>query len=187
MRILTLDLGTKTGWALYAPDDLEDTIQSGTWALASARDIREQAAAGKNRTRDVRFFMLRNAIEKLLPLDQVWFEDVEFSTYTYQTQLWAGFRTVVSLLSLTVDIHCCPVGTLKKFATGRGNANKEAMGTALCSKYPTQYSCLVSSTSDKVNVRFVKGPEEQRNIIDDNEIDAIHLLRYALWQMNLKI
>ena len=165
MRILSLDLGTKTGYAMWDSyaGGLE-TPASGTWTLATAKEIRQQAQAGKNRTRDIRFWALRHNIEAMFPLDQVWFEDVEFSTYTYQTQLWAGFRTVVSLLPLGMDIHAVPVGTLKKFATGRGNADKAAMAQALFQKHPTW-------SKDK----------------DDNEVDALQLLDYALHQNKIKI
>jgi hypothetical protein len=59
-----------------------------------------------------------------------------------------------------------PVGTLKKFAAGRGNADKTAMEQALRSdKY---YAAKVAQT-----------------MVDDNEVDALHLLRYAIKQENI--
>ena len=173
MRILALDLGTKTGWALRDTYPAPGEGSSGTWTLATAKIIRAQAHAGKNRTRDIRFWHLRDNIESLFPLDQVWFEDVEFSTYTYQTQLWAGFRTVVSLLPLDIDIHAVPVGTLKKFATGRGNADKAAMAQALFQKHPTWLEA--------------KSVVNWGRVVDDNEVDALHLLDYALHQNMTKI
>ena len=47
-----------------------------------------------------------------------------------------------------------PVGTIKLFATGKGNANKEMM----------------IDSAQKCGY----------DVVDDNQADAIHLLRYAI-------
>jgi len=171
MRTLALDLGTRTGWALHSQaDDMDNSpiFESGTWVLATPKEITTQAKADKSRCCDVRFQRLQDYITALGFVDEIVFEDVEFSTYTYQTQLWAGFRTVVSLryLRQCPKITAVPVGTLKKFATGRGNADKKAMAIAL----------------DRALPYFkTRSPAP-----DDNEVDAIHLLRYALWNNSNK-
>ena len=159
MRILALDLGTTTGWALQ-DDDLR---ASGSWQLATPKEIREQAKADKNRCCDCRFGRLQSHVHKLAPIGVIYFEDVEFSTYTYQTQLWAGFRTVLTLMypSFVPKLVAVPVGTLKQFATGKGNATKDMMEQAL--RLDSYYKSKVALT-----------------LVDDNEVDALHLLRYAI-------
>jgi hypothetical protein len=174
MRILALDLGTKTGWAL-ADDDL---ISSGTWVLATRGEIAKQAKEGKDRCCDRRFKLLQALIRDQFPLGAIYFEDVEFSTFTYQTQLWAGFRTVVSLMypNRVPKVVAVPVGTLKKFATGKGNASKEMMAQSL-QRYDSGRFILSLTATDSA------GKWGKR--MDDNEVDALHLLRYAIRDLRL--
>lgn len=155
-RILALDLGTKTGVAWnFGP-------LPGATTLKLATD-KEVAAWGKSRlTRrcDPRIERLYRFVhEKAQPADIVVFEDVDFSTYTYQTQLWASFRTAVWLACLTNSaaiLECVPVTTLKKFATGSGLADKSAMRKALFTQFP-----------------------QTRPDLDDNAIDALWILKWA--------
>lgn len=86
------------------------------------------------------------------------FEDVQFSTYTLQTQLWASLRTCVWLtLGKSCLLECLPVSTLKKFATGFGGATKEGMAAAL----------------------FKQSPGFRGQKLDDNAIDAIWIFKWA--------
>jgi hypothetical protein len=160
MRILALDLGTKTGWALRQDGG---TTLSGTWVLATKEEVRQQRLDVLHRCCDVRFARLKALVDGLRPLNHCYFEDVEFSSSTQQTQLWASFRAVVVMMYPGVNIHAVPVGTLKKFATGKGNADKDAMRAAML---PHQPASLVAG-------------------MDDNEIDARHLLRLALSELKL--
>lgn len=180
MRILGLDLGTKTGWAVQ--DD--DLFLSGTWQLATPAEVAAQAKAGKNRCCDCRFKRLQDHIEKLAPIGAIYFEDVEFSTYTYQTQLWAGFRTVLTLLYpyFVPKLVAVPVATLKKFATGKGNSTKSAMadGLYMC-RFPSPQFFEGASEAQIKQGKFLVQRMTQRPL-DDNEIDAIHLLRYGMRQ-----
>ena len=90
--------------------------------------------------------------------DVVVFEDVQFSSYTAQTQLWSSFRAVVWLVLGTKSLlECVPVSTLKLFATGSGAADKAAMLKALVRKHP----------------------EIQAASLDDNAVDAIWLWKWA--------
>jgi hypothetical protein len=69
--------------------------------------------------------------------DLVVFEDVQFSTYTKQAQLWPSWRTVVWLtFSGRSIIDCVPVATLKLFATGYGQADKALMEKKLKALHP---------------------------------------------------
>lgn len=155
--LLGLDLGTKTGWAYRS---VGGQITSGTWLLATEKELLEQRQAGLDRWCDVRPCRL---FEKVLNLAQhaelVVFEDVLFSSSTAQTQLWSSLRSAVwcaayyikKMQGIKVELRGVPVQTLKIFATGRGDAGKDLMAKAL-------------------NYRG-KG--------DDNKVDAIWLLKFA--------
>lgn len=159
--MLALDLGTKTGWALL---DQRGQVLSGTLVLAKAKEIKEQ----NGRELDCRYCRLAEFVSGLVRNNEVevlGFEDVEFSTYTAQTQLWASLRGAVWSVGCglpSLEIEAVPVGTLKKFATGHGNATKDMMAAALRRSHPD----------------FFVGSQP-----DDNEVDAIHLLHYIqkLW------
>lgn len=127
---LTLDLGTTTGWALWR----DGTIHSGSWLLAAPRELRAQRRVGDERRCDVRFQRLRERIGAAIAehgIEQIVFEDVLFLSSQAQSQLWASLRAAVWCFASGVRIDCVHTGTLKKFATGRGDANKAAMAAAL--------------------------------------------------------
>lgn len=155
MKILSLDLGTDTG---YAFGDTEGTkFEMGTWKLATAREIRAWGKERLTRRRDPR---PRRLCEQILALkfwpDLIVFEDVQFASSTYQTQLWASLRTGVwTCFGDEVSFDCVPVATLKKFATGNGSANKAQMETAFLAQ-------------GGLGCRF-----------DDNAIDAYFVWKWA--------
>jgi Holliday junction resolvasome RuvABC endonuclease subunit len=86
------------------------------------------------------------------------FEDVRFSVSLAQTQLWAGLRSVLWALpgSTPASFACCSTATLKKFATGDGSADKEAMRDSFRERWPGH------------------------DPIDDNAVDAVFLLHWFL-------
>lgn len=164
MRILALDLGTKTGWALLDGE----VITGGTWTLAKPKEIATQKAANLHRCCDMRPARLMAFIRGVMPVDEIYFEDVQFLSTQYQAQLWASLRCIVTLLYPEVGIVAVPVGTLKKFATGFGNAKKEQMAAALVGG---------------IMVANEKG--DGFRAMDDNEVDARHLLNLARRDYNL--
>jgi Holliday junction resolvasome RuvABC endonuclease subunit len=143
-------------------------VTGGTWILASPKEITAQKKAGLDRCCDCRFARLQSALTALGTFDVCYFEDVQFSVSTQQTQLWASFRCVVTLLYPEVTLVAVPVGTLKKFATGSGNAKKEQMAAALVGG---------------IMVANEKG--DGFRAMDDNEVDARHLLNLARRDYNL--
>jgi hypothetical protein len=152
MRILALDLGTKTGWALH-----EDGVTtSGTWVLAKSKEITELRKKDLDRCCDFRPGRLKQFIGSMHPLNYLYFEDVQFATSLLQVQLWSSLRAMVWLQSPLCVVKAVDVGTLKKFATGKGNADKEHMAAA-------------ANRSGFINIGA-----------DDNEIDAWWLLQLAL-------
>lgn len=162
MKILTLDLGTKTGYA----HNMKGAAEMGTWLLATSKEVREW---GKNRMRrrgDGRVFRLalnlREYVRDRPPLSQpdlVVFEDVQFSSSTYQTQLWASLRAAVWLTceQHSTIIECVPTGVLKRFATGHGGATKEMM--------------LAAAERAEGAAKF--------DGLDDNAVDAYWVLKWA--------
>lgn len=158
--ILALDLGTKTGWA-FGDSSPEHPQSMGTEVLARAREIRDQAKRGDDRNCDCRFSRLRALLNKWCPQygTLVVFEDVQFATTSMQAHLWATFRAAVwELSSSGAVIRAVPVGTLKKFATGKGNATKEMMAAHL---------------------RARDGDHWPGEKLDDNAVDAVWLWYYA--------
>jgi len=160
MKILALDLGTTTG---YAMDDNGKRSLAGSWPLATSKEVTAWGKTRLTRRQDPRPMRLFSKMTQLsedtaLP-DIIVFEDVEFSTYTLQTQLWAALRTAVWFWAHFRDIRhidCVGVTTLKKFATGHGGATKDMMLSALKKRWPGRETGC-----------------------DDNAVDAIFLLEWA--------
>lgn len=165
MTTLALDLGSKTGWALGD----QGVIRAGTWKLATDAELRKARRESfyDLRDRDPRASELLRLLRAVQPVVQrvVW-EDVQFSSSTAQTQLWATFRGILwAFLADNPTIHAVPVpvSTLKKFATGSGNADKDDMKSAL------EMGVKVARVS-------LSTPVE---LLDDNAVDAIWLAHYA--------
>lgn len=154
MKILALDLGTNTGYAAGDTEGSEFTM--GTWKLATGKEVTQWGKERLTRRRDPRPQRLCDNILKLKSIpDIVVFEDVQFATSTYQTQLWSALRTGVWMcLSGVVKFECVPVATLKKFATGNGAATKYHM-----------------------ECDFILKEGGRGGTYDDNAIDA-----YFIWQ-----
>lgn len=167
---LALDLGTHTGWAMLAEYKI---IVSGTEILATEDELLKQRREGKERTFDVRFRRLLLFIRRKIAAgaSRIVFEDVQFSKSQMQTQLWASLRAAVwtAALQMPVQVRCVSVPTLKFFATGNGKATKSEMAKALADVEPTIY------WFDTTTGLLHRGNIE----IDDNEVDAIWLARFA--------
>ena len=145
--ILALDLGTTTGWAIRSFDGL---ITSGT---ASFRPGRFDGGG----MRYLRFTNWLSEIDRLSgPISAIWFEEVRRHAGTDAAHVYGGLMaTLTSWAELRgVPYQGVPVGSIKKHATGKGNAPKEAMIAAACAR--------------------------GFNPADDNEADAIALLLWAL-------
>lgn len=153
MRILCLDLGTTTGWA--SCDDPLMT-NSGTVSFASRR----YEGGGM---RYLRFKGWLDDFLKACPeLGAVYFEEVHRHAGTDAAHVYGGLMaTLTSWCELNkIPYSGVSVGTIKKHATGKGNANKESM---------------IEAAKDK-------GHKPK----DDNEADAICLMYCALDGMGEK-
>jgi hypothetical protein len=145
--LLALDLGTTTGWACRAPDGL---ITSGTTSFKPGR----YDGGGM---RYLRFSNWLAEIETLAgSLSSIWFEEVRRHAGTDAAHVYGGLMaTLTAWCELRgIPYAGVPVGTIKRHATGKGNANKAAMIAA------------VEALGFKP--------------ADDNEADAIAILRWAI-------
>lgn len=145
--ILALDLGTTTGWAIRLG---EDDITSGTLTLRPSRF----EGGG------MRFLRFRGWLDEIQRasggVGRVAFEEVRRHAGTDAAHIYGGFLAHLTAWceERRVPYEGVPVGTIKRFATGRGNADKAAMMAAVTAR------------------GFAPA--------DDNEADAIALLLWAI-------
>ena len=117
MKILALDLGTTTGFAF----DNEGKISSGS----------KNFKPSKFDSVGLKFMLFRKFIlEQFIvkyPLDVVVFESVNFGTTTYSSQVYGGFVASLCALCEECEVNYAGIGvsTIKKFISGKGNANKK--------------------------------------------------------------
>lgn len=145
--ILALDLGTTTGWALRGYDGL---ITSGT---ASFKPRRFDGGG----MRYLRFTNWLTDLDRLSgPIEAIWFEEVRNHKGVDASHVYGGLMaTLTAWAELRgVPYEGVPVGTIKRHATGRGNANKQAM---------------IDAARDR-----------GFSPADDNEADAIAILLWAI-------
>lgn len=143
-RILALDLGTTTGWAITSSTGL---ISSGSQSFKPTRF----EGAG------MRFLKFKRWLTEMKGdgIDAVFFEEVRRHMGVDAAHAYGGF---MAHLTAWCEHHCIPyqgipVGTIKRHATGKGNADKDAM----------------------IAAARVKGHQPA----DDNEADALALLYFA--------
>ena len=145
--ILALDLGTTTGWALRGNDG---RIVSGT---VSFRPSRYDGGG-------MRYVRFRAWLDQLADdagaIAAIHYEEVRSHAGTDAAHIYGG---LLATLTAWAELRGVPyqgvaVGTIKRHATGRGNANKQAMMAAAQAR--------------------------GFNPSDDNEADALAILLWAL-------
>lgn len=147
MTILALDLGTTTGWAVRGVDGL---IASGT----------QQFKPGRFEGGGMRFLRFTRWLDEVQSLsgdiNLVSFEEVRRHVGTDAAHVYGGLMaTLTAWCELRgIPYQGVPVATIKKHATGKGNASKEAIIAAMQAK---GYAPA-----------------------DDNEADALALLHWAI-------
>lgn len=115
---LALDLGTTTGWALVNPSGL---ITSGT----------ESFKVGRFEGGGMRYLRFSRWLDEMAAhgLAGIWFEEVRRHVGTDAAHVYGGLMAHLTAWAENRNIpyQGVPVGTIKKHATGKGNAPKEAM------------------------------------------------------------
>lgn len=137
---LALDLGTNTGWA---------TCRDGVTVSGTA-----SFKVGRYEGGGMRYLRFQRWLDEMRGggLDSLWFEEVRRHAGTDAAHVYGG---LLATLTAWAEHHGIPysgvpVGSIKKHATGKGNANKEAMIAAAVARGFTP--------------------------VDDNEADALALL-----------
>jgi hypothetical protein len=144
--VLALDLGTTTGWAIRFSDG---AVTSGTMRFAPSRF----EGGGM---RYLRFRHWLGDVSRLAcSIERIVFEEVRRHVSTDSSHAYGGFLATLTAWceQAAIPYQGVPVGTIKRYATGRGNADKAAMIAAIEARG-------FSAT-------------------DDNEADAIALLLWA--------
>jgi Holliday junction resolvasome RuvABC endonuclease subunit len=151
MKILALDTAIKTGWALF-DGKTGKIIESGVQSFAKRRG----ESNGLVFLRFRRWLSDFASDTGLFDGDLIAYEQAHFRGAG--TELLVGLQTRVQEVAAEMGITSAPVhtGTLKKWATGKGNAGKKEMIAA---------------------ARKVLGREP----VDDNEADAVLV---AVWANN---
>jgi crossover junction endodeoxyribonuclease RuvC len=145
--ILCLDLGGKTGWALKQTDG---QITSGTIEFKPGR------FEGGGMT-FLRFKAWLDEVHSFAgPIHSIYFEEVRRHLGTTAAHIYGGFLACLTSWceARSIPYQGIPVGTIKKYATGKGNSGKEAVIKAMRSL--------------------------GHNPVDDNEADALAILHLVL-------
>ena len=145
-NIICLDLGTTTGWA---------TQTSSGRVLSGTISFKPQRFEGGG-MRYLRFEKWLNEILIVLgTIDAVYFEEVRRHLGVDAAHAYGGFMAALTSWCERnkIPYSGVPVGTIKKHATGKGNAGK----------------------NDMIDAVRAKGHSPE----DDNEADAIALLYYV--------
>lgn len=144
MNILALDLGTKCGWAC-------NPWWNGVWYLKPST---HQSAGERFRKFKLELLTLRANQD----IKYVVYEEVHKHLGVEAAHIYGGLVAVLQewCLDSSIEYRGVGVGTIKKHATGKGNADKKAMIAAAIKLFP------------KINV------------LDDNHADALCLYDWAI-------
>ena len=147
--ILALDLGTTTGWALASP---------GAQRTSGTQIFKPQRFEGGG----MRYLRFKRWLTELKQstdgLDAVFFEEVRRHAGVDAAHAYGGFMAHLTAWCEhhQIPYQGVPVGTIKKHATGKGNAGKAEMIAAAKARGITP--------------------------VDDNHADALALLDWAMAQ-----
>lgn len=122
--LLALDLGTTTGFAVGAPNG--GALVTGTWGLKPGR----YDGGGM---RFVKFRQKLNEMQTAFGVDMVCFEEVRNHRGIDAAHVYGGLMAVLQEWCELNQIpyEGIPVGTIKKFAAGNGNATKDMVMAAV--------------------------------------------------------
>jgi len=150
LSLLALDLGTTAGWALRAP---EGQIDHGFVSFKSQRF----EGGGMRYLRFRRWLTeLKASVATPQGLGAVYFEEVRRHVGVDAAHVYGGLMATLTSWCEhhNIPYQGVPVGTIKKHATGRGNASKDEMIAAIRALGHV--------------------------VTDDNEADALALLHWAM-------
>lgn len=120
VTVLALDLGTNCGFALLHPTGVE---VSGTWSLSTKKRMESHGM------RFVRFREHLDMMKRNNGVSVIYFEEVRRHLGVDAAHMYGGFLAILEAWCTEneVEYQSVPVGEIKKFWTGRGNASKDEM------------------------------------------------------------
>ena len=149
MKYLAIDLGSKTGWAISA-----DRVVAESGTIAFTHD-RWQGGG-------MRFLRFKHWLNELRvgegKIDAIFVEEVRRHLGVDAAHCYGGFLAILTAWCEhhQIPYQGVPVGTIKKHATGKGNASKDEMIAAMRAL--------------------------GHAVTDDNEADALAILHWAIAQ-----
>lgn len=152
-KILALDLGTRCGWALAEGNGEGEIVRidSGEWDLSG----------GRYEGGGMRFLRFRQFIRDVLPMaDRVAYEEVRHHLGVDAAHVYGGLQATLTeeCEMQQIPYESIPVGTIKKYACGKGNANKDMMLARAQELWP------------------------DIEIAGHDQADALHIARYVISQ-----
>ncbi len=148
-KILALDLGSNTGWAV----SVNAVIESGDQAFTIKKG-RKTIADDHPGEKFIQFQKWFRLMIRFYKPETVAYEEVMgYGMRQYAMNMYSGFRGIMlancAYYEIPVIAYTQPA--IKKFATGKGNANKEKMIEAAAMKWPS----VAFGSHDEVDARFV--------------------------------
>ena len=144
-NLLALDIATNTGW--------KTKTASGVWNFALKR----------GESYGMRVVKFKAKVREIIELDRINIVVYERPAGQHKASIMVASEMIGVLndlcIELGIDISTYSASEIKKFATGKGNANKDLM------------------IQSAIDLGF--------NPKDDNEADAIHLYRLAIDDLKL--
>ena len=158
-RILALDFGTQMGFAIYA----SKVVTSGTIGFHRKKGRKTIPDDHLGHSYNMFKEWLLDVILDTCP-EIIAFEEVRRFKGNLAAKAFGAWRGIMLQQAASRDIEVMPfeVGTIKKHATGNGRASKELMIAAAKKYFPDQ------------------------DIEDDNQADALHILRLCMHTLENK-
>ena len=129
LNLIGIDPGTACGWAIL--DSNGNRIASGTW------DLRPRRHEGGG----MRYLRARQYVEALLAtpagVRALAYEEVRRHAGTDAAHVYGGIVAMIAAVceERKTPYMAIPVGTVKKHATGKGNASKDEMVAAATARW----------------------------------------------------
>ena len=161
-RLLALDLGTTTGWAMNSGNEYK-------WGHFDLKPTKDDSWG-------MRWLYLKRELNVLFSsgIDLVVYETNAFTRGKAATTMMSGYVAHLQAFCLElpepVEYKGVPVVEIKKHATGRGNASKEMM---LAAARALEFDGLWQVNTRRTNHPYI-------DIDTHDEADAICLLDYAV-------
>lgn len=155
--VLAIDLGTTTGWAFNLDAGV---IISGTWDLHPKKGETEGERYAKFQFELDRFYDQQGLWCAAPPRLEIVYEDVKRHAGTIAAHVYGGLLATLKVWCLEKHMEChgVGVGQIKKFWTGRGNADKGAM---IAEAYARGFAPVDDNEADALallHMRLVEGP-----------------------------